>query len=295
MEPTAPDKRRLALVRYVEELETLSAPAPLDGPPFPYDVCPLVKEVAWRTPSFVAEPLVEGELRELTNTLNEWRGALRRWYAWLAVLEGFSDDDAWDLQWEFVESIAFQCLFYPSATRDRFTFVATNTLHQVRMAADATYDDRLASDPKPGKEDKLRFLPRKETEAQLEAISDALDGGAAFTAGLWSIDENDYLAKTSNFRNLASHAIAPRLTVGHTNVVVRRVVPATKMMQQPDGTYKDEQIPGKQHVSYGFGGTDPLQMRAVFAANLAEFEKAAACFRSYVDVLNEALAKLPKS
>lgn len=294
MEPTAPDKRRLALARYVEGLESLSAPPPLDGPPFPYDVCPLIKMVPWRTSALVAEPLVEGELRELTNTLNEWQGALRRWYVWLTVLDGFSDDEAWDLQWEFVESIAFQCLFYPSATRDRFTFVATNALHQVRMTADAAYPDRLASDPKPGKEDKPRFLSRKHSEAQLEVIASPLDGGTAFTAGLQSIDEDDYLELTRNFRNLASHAIAPRLTVGYTRMVVRRVVPATKMLQQPDGTYKDEPIPGKQQVSYSFGGTDPLQMRAVFAANLAEFEKASACFHAYVDVLDKALATLPR-
>lgn len=295
MELTTPDKRRLALARYVEELESLTEPAALNSPPFPYDVCPLIKEVAWRTPSLIAEHLVEGELRELTNTLNEWRGALRRWYAWLAVLEGFSDEDAWALQWEFVESIAFQCLFYPSATRDRFTFVATNTLHQVRMAIDATYPDCLASDPKPGKENKLRFLPRKEAEAQLEAIAAGLDGGTEFIAWVLSIDEDDYLGRTSNFRNLASHAIAPRLTIGYTNMVVRHVVPATKMVQQPDGTFQDEPIPGKQQVSYGFGGTDPLQLRAVFEANLVEFEKASACFHAYADTLNKALATLPRN
>lgn len=167
------------------------------------------------------------ELRELTNTLNEWRGALRRWHVWLNVLDGFSEEEAWALQWEFVESLAFQCLFYPSATRDRFIFVATNALHQVRMAADAAYPDRLAADPKPGKEDRPRFLARKDSEAQLEDIASSLDGGAAFVAALRSLDEDDYLELTRNFRNLASHAIAPRLTVGHTNMVVRRVVAAT--------------------------------------------------------------------
>ncbi len=294
MEPTAPDTRRLALARYVEGLESLSAPPPLDDPPFPYKTCPLIEEVAWRTPALVADPLVEGELRELTNTLNEWQGALRRWYVWLGVLEGFTDDEAWDLQWEFVESITFQCLFYPSATRDRFTFVATNALHQVRMSADPAYPDRLVSDPKPGKEDKQRFLSRKESEAQLEEIALTFDGGAAFTTALRFIDEGDYLELTRNFRNLASHAIAPRLTVGHTNMVMRRVVPATTLVRQPDGAYKDELVPGKQHISYGFGGTEPLQMRAMFEANLAEFEKASACFNAYVSVLNKALGALPK-
>lgn len=294
MEPTAPDKRRQALARYMEGLESFSAPPPLDGPPFPYKACPLIEEVAWRTPALVADPLVESELRELTNTLNEWRGALRRWYVWLGVLEEFTDDDAWALQWEFVESIAFQCLFYPSATRDRFTFVATNALHQVRMSADHAYPDRLASDPKPGKEDKQRFLSRKKSETQLEEIASTLDGGAAFAAALRSIDENDYLELTRNFRNLASHAIAPRLAAGHTNMVVRRVVPAKTLVKKPNGTYEDELVPGKQQVSYVFGGTEPLQMRTVFKANLAEFEKVSICFNIYVNVLNRALSALPR-
>jgi hypothetical protein len=181
MEPTAPDVRRLALVRYVELLESLLVPPPLDGPPLPYQVCPLIEKVAWFMPDIAADLLVGGELRELTNTLNYWRGALRRWYAWLGVLEGFTVDEAWDLQWEFVESIAFQCLFYPSATRDRFTFVATNSLHQVRMSADHAYPDRLVSDPKPGEEDKKRRLPsRRETEKRLEKIVSTLEDGAAF-------------------------------------------------------------------------------------------------------------------
>lgn len=294
MEPTASDKRRLALARYVEGLESLSAPPPLDGLPFPYKACPLIEEVAWRIPHVVAVPLVEGELRELTNTLNEWRGALLRWCAWLGVLEGFNAEEAWDLQWKFVESIAFQCLFYPSATRDRFTFVATNALHQVRMSADPAYPDRLASDPKPGKEDKQRFLSREKSEAQLEEITSTLDGGTTFMAALRAIDEDDYLELTRNFRNLASHAIAPRLTIGHTSIVVRRVVPATTLVQQPDGTYKDELVPGKQHVSYGFGGTEPLHMRAVFEANLAEFVKSSRCFNAYVDTFNRALMALPR-
>lgn len=294
MKPTALDKRRIALGQYVERLESLSAPPPLECPPFPYKACPLIEVVAWRTHPIVAVPLVEGELRELTNTLNEWRGALRRWFIWIGVLEGFTDNDAWDLQLEFVESIAFQCLYYPSATRDRFTFVATNALHQVRMSADPNYPDRLDSDPKPGKEAKQQFLSRNYSEAQLEKIASPLLGGAIFTAALRSIDEDDYLELTRNFRNLASHAIAPRLTVGHTRLIVRGVLPATTHDQQPNGTYKDTRVPGKQMVSYGLGGTAPLHMPVIYEANLAEFVKASACFNAYINVLNRALGTLPR-
>lgn len=198
------------------------------------------------------------------------------------------------MQWEFVESIVFQCLFYPSATWDRFTFVATNALHPVRMAADATYADRLPLDPNPGKEGKFRFPSRKKSEAQLELIAASLDGGASLAAALKSLVEDGYLALIRNFRNLSSHVTAPRLTVGHTSTVVQCVVLETMMVRQPDGSYKDELAPGKQRVSYGFGGTDPLPMHEVFAGSLAEFEKTAACFHAYVGVLDKAPAGLPK-
>lgn len=292
MEPVIPNQRRQALARYADVLENLSPPPPLGDVPLAFDALPRLNEVRWRG-SLFAELLVGGELSELTNTLNAWWGALRRWFAWMEVLDGFPEEDAWSLQWEFVESIAFQCMFYPSATRDRFTFVATNALHQVRMALDSAYLDRLDSDPKPGKEDKPRFLSRGQSEEQLERIAAPLAGSAAFVAALKSLDEDDYLRMTRNFRNLSSHAIAPRLNIGITRMVVRTVVPATTMVRQQNGSFNDEPVPGKQAVSYGFGGTPPLPMQDVFAANLAEFANARACFAAYVHVLNGALDDLP--
>jgi hypothetical protein len=133
-----------------------------------------------------------------------------------------------------------------------------------------------------------------EAEAQLECIASALDGGAALLSALKSINERHYQRLTSDFRNRESHAIAPHLTVGHTNLVVRRVVAGTTEVQQPDGTYKIEPIPGTQRVSYGYGGTLPLKMRDVFTANLTQLEHASTCFHAYVDVLNKSLARLPR-
>lgn len=294
MESTPQDTRRRALERYLQVGEALQMPAPLGGPPFPYDTCPLIHQVAWRVPAIAVDPLIEGELRELTNTLNAWRAALRRWHTWIAVLDEFTAEDAWGLQWEFVESIAFQCLFYPSATRDRFIFVATNALHQVRMTMDERYPDRLPSDPRPGHEHKGRPPSRKKGEAQLESIVSVLDGGADFMAALQSLDEERYRTLTSNFRNLASHAIAPRLTVGQTAITVRQVVPATTHVQQPNGTFEMEVVQGQQQVSYGVGGTEPLQMRDLLQANLAEFRRGSACFDAYIHVLNTAMATLPR-
>jgi hypothetical protein len=53
---------------------------------------------------------------------------------------------------------------------------------------------------------------------------------------------------TRNFRYLSSHAIAPRFNVGLTNTVTRSFVKAKKLVKQRNGTYKEEEIAGKQAV-----------------------------------------------
>ena len=285
------DQRREAFEHYLMTLEAGSFPTPLNEPPLPYDPCPQIRHARWRLP--MVEQLVEDELSELTNTLNEWRGALRHWYAWLAVLDKYDEQTAWGLQWEFVESIAFQCLFYPSATRDRFGFVVTNALHQTRMAADDSYEDALDQDPKKP-DGKARILSRSEREKQLLRIAEPYEGHSAFMNHLQSLDGRSYRNETYDYRNRASHAIAPRLSVGLTNTVVRRIVPATKLVEHENGLYKVEVIPNKRQVSYGFGGLLPLPLRGVFAANLAESKIAQACFISYVDMLNRAIEDIAK-
>jgi len=289
VEPLTTDQRREALEHYLTKLETATFPAPIDGLPLPYNSCPRIQCVSWRFP--MIDQLVGHELSELTNALNEWRGALRRWYVWLDVLSRYDEQIAWSLQWEFVESIAFQCLFYPSATRDRFGFVATNALHQVRMATEDAYKDVLDQDPKKqnGKE---RMLSRSEREAQLSRIAEPYEGRDVFMAHMRSLDGIGYRNQTRDYRNRASHSIAPRLNVGMTDIVVRRVVPATILIEQEKGFYKEEVIPNRLQVSYGFGGSPPLPLREVFAANLAESQRAQACFISYVNLLNGALAGL---
>jgi hypothetical protein len=292
MESLTSEARRRALALYADQIDDGSGGPPFDGTLLPYDICPLIEVVQWRLT--MVDQLVRGELREFANTLNAWRGELRRWHIWMGVMETFSEEDAWSLQWEFVEPIAFKCLFNPSAARDRFTFVATNAFHQVRLAADETYSDRLDGDPKKAGA-KPRFLSRTQSEEQLVRLANALAHGAAFVDGVQSLDGEGYRDFTRNFRNLSSHAIAPRFNVGLTNTVTRRVVNATKLVEQRNGTYKEEEIAGKQAVRYGFGGTPPLPMREMFLANFEEFEKARSCFMAYVEVLDTALGALPAS
>ena len=259
--------------------------------PFPYDAVPGSATARW--PLFVAEELVKDELRELTNQLNHWLGNLRRWHAWNEVLKAESTDVRWEAEWGWVEPLAFYCMFQPSASRDRFIMVATNALHQIRMGLDPAVKDELLGDPTTPGDD--RFFPtRRDKERQLKALAKPWTMGKAFIRALGQLDDRAYRALTGDFRNRASHGIAPRFSVGITSTVTRTRQQAMKLEQQPDGTYRDVPVPGQLSTSYGFGGTAPLSMRDAWTANLAQFEHARRTFDAYIALLAEAVAAMPR-
>lgn len=110
------------------------------------------------------------ELRELTNQINQWLGSLRRWHAWNEVLGKHEQEVRWATEWAWVEPLALQGMVQPSATRDRFIMVATNALHQVRMALDPKVKDELLGDPTTP--DERRFFPsRRDKERQLKELA----------------------------------------------------------------------------------------------------------------------------
>ena len=201
-----------------------------------------------RWPLFGAE-MVKDELRELTNLLNHWLGSLRRWRAWNSIIAGYEQEDAWELRREFLEALAHQCLLLPSAIRDTFTFVATNSMHQVRMARDANYPDYIDGDP-TGHDEKPRHLTRRQKEQRLLKLMTPWPAATDFVSLISSLDGQDYRSATSDYRNRTSHAIGPRLGIGMTTAVVRSVEPATEHKKQANGTYEMVRIPGRMSVGY---------------------------------------------
>jgi len=290
MDPLTDEQRRAVVSAFLDRIEDGKGLMPA-ARPLPYDPVPGVATARWRL--FVAEELVKDELRELTNQLNHWLGNLRRWHAWNEVLKVEKTDVRWEAEWGWVEPLAFYCMFQPSASRDRFIMVATNALHQVRMGLDAATVDALLGDPTTPGED--RFFPsRRDKEKQLKALARPWAMGKAFIQALGQLDDRRYRALTGDFRNRASHGIAPRFSVGITSTVTRTRQQATKLERQPDGTYKDMPVPGQLSTSYGVGGTEPLSMQDAWTANLAQFEHARRTFDAYIALLAEAVAAMPR-
>ena len=217
---------------------------------------------------------------------------MQKWQAWNDVIENYGRHDAWELRREFLEALAHYCLLQPSAIRDTFTFVATNSMHQVRLASERGYQDYLEGDPKTSK-DKPKYLTRRQKEKRLGNLISQWSESSEFAASLHRIDDRAYRRETFNYRNLSSHSIGPGLGIGITRAVVRSVEQATQMTKQPDGTYNLTPIPGKLSVTYGFGGTPPLDMKKACAANLEQYRRARECYGNYRKLLATALASMP--
>ena len=253
----------------------------------PYEICSVVGEAEWSTP-FVGF-MVDGELHESINQLNAWQRNLADSGVWAAILAEYDENDAWSLRNHFVEPMVYFCLLQPSSTRDRLGLVATNGVHQANLSTQNGYKDVMDQDKRrPG-----RFLRRNEVELQLKRLTKGWSNGDRLLAALQRLDSATYRQQTFDYRNQASHFIAPRLELGEVQFVTRRIVPAKHMVQQADGSYRLEEIAGKKAVSYGFGGTRPLTLAEIVEANSREYHFAVAALHAYSDLLREALAQMP--
>ena len=289
MDPLTDEQRRAVVSSFLDRIAEGKGLEPA-ARTFPYDSVPGIETARW---PLLSEEMVKDELRELTNLLNHWLGNLRRWHAWNEVLKSQNIDARWEAEWAWVEPLAFYCMFQPSASRDRFVMVATHALHKVRMAIDPTTVDSLLGDPTNPSEP--RFFPsRRDKEKQLKDLAKPWSKGKTFIQAIGQLDGRGYRALTGDFRNRASHGIAPRFSVGFTSMVTRTRQQATRLERQPNGTYMDVPVPGKLVTSYGFGGTPPLSMPDAWMANLAQFEHARRTFYAYVALLVEAVAAMPR-
>lgn len=239
----------------------------------------------------LGEWMIDGDLQELTNLLNGWSQLLERWHAWNKVLITHNDDTVWDLRSEFVESLVHECLLKPSSIRDVFTSVATNAFHQVRLSADQAYKDYLVGDPS-AENPKPAHLSKNKKEKRLAQLASYWPESGTFMQAHAQINNNNYILATYDYRNLISHTIGPRIGVGYTRMVTRSVSPAYKFEYQLNSTINEVPLLGKMSVSYGFGGTPPLDLEKVRIANLEQFKLAHICYLEYRQLLESVVSKI---
>jgi hypothetical protein len=236
--------------------------------------------------------MIQHELQELTNRINSWRHMLIRWSAWNSVMSSKKEPKAHELQLEFVRPLMHCSLIMPSAIRDMLVFVGTNAMHQLRLNLDSTYLDFLQGDPS-AECPSPRPLSRRLKEERLRKIAKPLKQSDKYIESISKIDDKVYREKTSDYRNLHSHAIGPSISRGHTRLVTRQVGLADKLERQPDGTYRRVTVPGKYVASYAFGGTEPLNPESAHVVTLEQYRAARLCYQNLVSLIAVLCEELP--
>ena len=283
MDPVRAQLLSAAVNRYLQRREVEGLAPSLEYLPYDFE---LVDHHQWR---MLGGEMVKDELREATNNLNGWQGALRRWHAWNHAESELGEQEEWDLRVEFVEAVAHQCLLMPSAIRDCIVFVATNAFHQVRLAAESGYRDWLEGDPdEPGQPPK--HLNRRKRELRLSRLLAPWPESKQLINMIARIDDAPYRLATRDYRNRSSHSIGPRLGIGYTRTVTRSVLPATELTSRSDGAFTHVQVPAKLSVAYSFGGTPPLKMEDARLANLEQYLRARQTFECYRAILASAIS-----
>lgn len=268
--------------KYWDRIECWPNPVQLHS----YEICDAIGNVVWHVP-FI-DQLIDGELRESINLLNEWGISLVDLEIWSEILCDYNEDDAWSLRLHFVEPLVHRCMLQPSSTRDRLGLVATNSIHQANLCTVTGYKDVLDQD----KPKRRKFMRRTEVEIQLERLVKHWSSGDRLLAALQSLDSPSHRQQTYDYRNRASHFIAPRLELGAVYFVSRKVAPWTKLVLQKDGTYIEEEVPEKTGVEYGFSFLQPVSLKEIIEINLSEYRFAFAAMQAYSELLREAMAQM---
>jgi hypothetical protein len=226
----------------------------------------------------------DGEVRETVNTLNTWGVHLHEWGAWNLVINSYDDkDDKWEVLYHFVNPLASFCMLQPSSLADRLMVAAETLLHQANQFVFPDEPDRLDQDNLAhGK-----TLRRSDRRRQLSRLGKPWTKFGAFRDALSAIDGKDYQKTSRNYRDLSAHSFAPNFMIGHVTRAIRSIVPKMEMVAQPDGTYLPVEHPTQKGVSYAAHSMEPLDLHAMRAANLAEYQKALSTMKAFSALVDE--------
>ena len=286
MRPEYEELLRSAINKYLECLTKSSLEPAVDHLDFNFS---FLENRKWYA---LAEEMIRCEIRELTNNINQWSASLYRWHAWNNVLTSYEFDAAWTLRSEFLDATVHECLLNPFSMRDTFVAIATNAAHQIRLSSEQDYRDIIDGDQlKP--DSPLKHFTRRQKEARLQKIVAKWQSAAPFLSSLRGLDDASNRENTSNYRNLNTHTIGPRLGFGQTRTITRSVAQAIKLVETCNGRYTDTLVPDKMQVSYSFGGTEPLDLETARVENLQQFHVARDCYEKYRVLLENAVSLIP--
>ena len=136
-----------------------------------------------------------------------------------------------------------------------------------------------------------RHMSRREFEAEISVLNKGWSSAESVIERLKKIDGASVREATLDFRNNASHSIAPEFELGIAPYVVRRIKYAQTMEHQGNGkvTWNDDKT--RTVVNYGFGHRDPLQHKQTFQAVRAQVKRTRDALEAYGALLKEVVGR----
>jgi hypothetical protein len=184
---------------------------------------------------------------DLANIINDLTHQIHRLRAWAKVVEPMTNEEKLEIAHEFVGMLGIVALGAPYAIKSRFALAAASLCHQANQA-------------KGVREWKDEFPTENLYLNDVDPFGEGWKAYRPFKRKVEPIAGRRFKAETDDFRNAYNHGFSPRLLLGVTNAAKRIVHPKTK------------------RVSYGIGGTPPLDLNK--AADLLSAERDH-CYRAF--------------
>ena len=211
----------------------------------------------------VYSSMLEDYSTDLANVINDLTHHVARLRAWAIVVEPMDDDAKMEVAHEFIGILGVAALSAPYAIKSRFAVAAAHLSHQANMAKDLeNWKDEFP--------DKNLYLN------DLEPFGRTWGKFRRFKLKVEPIAGSGFKAQTHDFRNAYNHRFSPRLLLGLSNTVTRYVDGATGV------------------VSYGVGGTPPLDLNKVADVLQLECDHCYVAFEAFQALIGEQVEAITK-
>lgn len=195
--------------------------------------------------------------RELANALNGLANYTHQLAAWRDLLAPMDQQRQLDAAVDFIDPVATVALNLPYVIRSRFIFASAHLCHQANHAKQgAAWKDEFPLDGEVWFDVADKYgKPWKRYNT--------------FKTRLEKVGAKDYQTATHDFRSAYNLRFSPRIVLGISNLVTRRVNKATGS------------------VSYGFGETPALTLPRVVELLEAQCDRAHRAFESFQQLVRE--------
>jgi hypothetical protein len=210
-------------------------------------------------PISIAFLWMPGQVVGIANRINAFWRQLHSLAAWNTIWPSLNEDDRYNALVEFVRPTADHCLTAPYSIKSMLTTSACRISHQTRLFFEKDFKKTLKDDSR---------LDYKEARR----LAKGFRNWPALEVAFSKLNDDDYKAKSEDYRNSINHSFAPNIEIGSQFKLTRR----------PDST----------DVSYNMIIEQPLRLEKLVPLLTNQYRAARDCFERYVDLVRELEASI---